>query len=100
MLRSLVIVSLLATAVAAVACDPFAPDLGNTPYLCSTSEPKCPEGYEAVEVPQPVLCECRLPGTNGNQPDAATQECSDNGTEPNDSIQTARPTPIGTNSQT
>jgi hypothetical protein len=99
MLRLVTTLSLLATAVIAVACDPFSPDLGDTPYRCATSEPKCPDGYEAVEVPQPVLCECRRPGTDGNQPDASSQDCSDNGSEPNDLVQNARVTPIGTQSQ-
>jgi hypothetical protein len=100
MLRLLTMLSLLAAAVIAVACDPFNPDLGDTPYRCATSEPKCPDGYEAVDVPQPILCECRLPGTDGNQPDASTMDCSDDGSEPNDLIQNARMTPIGTGSQT
>src|SRR6185369_13522 len=99
MLRLLTIVSMLAAAVIAVACDPFSPDLGNTPYRCATSEPKCPDGYEAVTVGQPTLCECRLPGTNGNQPDASSMDCTDEGTEPNDLVGNARPTPIGTGAQ-
>ena len=99
MLRLLTTLSFLAAAVIAVACDPFSPELGDTPYRCATSEPKCPDGYEAVTVPAPNLCECRLPGTNGNEPDASTMDCSDNGSEPNDLIQNARQTPIGTSSQ-
>jgi len=39
--------SLLACFVltAAAACSPFNPELGETPYLCGTEDPVCPEGY-------------------------------------------------------
>jgi hypothetical protein len=99
MLRLLTISSLLVAAVIAVACDPYSPDLGNAPYRCATSEPKCPDGYDAVTVGQPNLCECRLQGAPDSEPDASTMDCSDNGSEPNDLVANARPTPIGTSAQ-
>ena len=46
-------------AAALAACNPYNPDLGATPFRCGTSEPRCPDGYGAVDVPPPVLCECR-----------------------------------------
>jgi hypothetical protein len=101
MLRAISIASILAAAVLAVACDPYAPDLGDKPYRCATSEPKCPDGYDAVDVGQPNLCECQKPGSDPTpQPDAMpSQECSDDNTEPNDLISNARNTPLGTGAQ-
>jgi hypothetical protein len=101
MLRSLTIVSILAAAVVAAACDPFSPELSDTPYRCASVEPKCPDGYEAVEVGQPNLCECHKTGAAPGMADAGPSDmCSDNGTEPNDLFTNARNTPIGTGAMT
>src|SRR4029078_4406820 len=40
------------------ACDPYDPALGDTPFRCGTDEPRCPEGYLAVDI-TPVRCECQ-----------------------------------------
>jgi len=103
MLRLSATFLILFAAVAAVACDPFAPDLGDTPYRCGTdsdNKPTCPDGYEPVDVGQPTICECRVPGTNGNGPDAAPSGCANDPTEPNDQIADARSTPVGTAAMT
>jgi hypothetical protein len=36
-------------AAAAVNCSPYSPDLGNTPYLCADTEPKCPDDYACMD---------------------------------------------------
>lgn len=41
------IVTLLLIASAA-ACSPYSPDLGRTPFLCGSADPKCPDGYTCM----------------------------------------------------
>lgn len=45
-------------AVLAVACNPYDPKLGEKPFLCGGQEPKCPDGYFAVDVSE-TRCECQ-----------------------------------------
>jgi hypothetical protein len=98
MLRLFTASIIAATALAASACDPYNPDLGSRPYRCASEGPKCPDGYEAVEVPQPVVCECRLPDAPAEQADAGS--CANDPTEPNDFFANARQTPVGAGSMT
>ncbi|HVK75375.1 MAG TPA: hypothetical protein VM734_18725 [Kofleriaceae bacterium] len=49
MLRSSILMTALAAASLAAACNPYDPDLGPHPFQCSSSEPKCPDGYECVD---------------------------------------------------
>jgi hypothetical protein len=99
MLRLLGITTILTAALFA-ACNPYDPDLGQKPYRCGTSEPKCPDGYEAVDVGPPNICECVLDGdTGGDTPDAAGGCAADPG-EPNDSPASATATPIGAGATT
>lgn len=42
---------LLVIASAIGACTPYDPTLGDTPFLCGTTEPKCPEGYTCKMTP-------------------------------------------------
>ncbi len=93
MLRLLTIMTILAGAIAAVACDPFAPDLGTTPYRCATGDPKCPEGYDETMVGQPAVCVCHLHGAVDTVDASSCQ--NDDGSEPNDTFATARATPVG-----
>lgn len=74
----------------AASCTPYAPELGNAPFLCGDADPKCPEGYECVADPDPTITPprsiCLAPG--GMVPDADTGggfQCADDGSlEPND----------------
>ncbi len=76
-----------ALALVLAACSVYDPDLGGAPFLCGTSEPRCPDGYVAVDV-SVIRCECRRPG----QPDAGDgYACYPDPNEPNESF--ASPTP-------
>ena len=100
MLRLSVVFTLIfAAAAAAVACDPFAPDLGDVPYRCGSDDPKCPDGYEPVDVGQPAICECHKIGSGSHGPDASPANCGDE-TEPNDIMANARNTPVGSGATT
>jgi hypothetical protein len=99
MLRLFVCSTIFAAALAVVACDPYNPDLGETPYRCGSEEPKCPDGYDPVQVSPPNLCECHRHGTDGggDTPDAGGPlTCSSDPKEPNDTPASATPTSIGT----
>jgi hypothetical protein len=69
---------------ALAACNPYNPDLGQTPFRCGASEPMCPSGYACVA----GLCE----EDNGDGPDADVGNpdggCQDPA-EQNDMITTA-----------
>jgi hypothetical protein len=54
--------SLLVCAALALACNPYDPDLGDTPFRCGTDEPRCPDGYVAVEE-SVVRCICERAAT-------------------------------------
>lgn len=93
-------------AVVLGACDPYDPDLGDRPFRCDPQSQSCPEGYRAVTLPDPPYCECRrddgtLPdaGPGGGADGSGMFSCNDDsateGTNRNDNIQTATPTPIG-----
>ncbi len=34
-----------------VACSPYGPNLGETPFRCGSEEPRCPSGYDCQSVP-------------------------------------------------
>lgn len=67
--------------LAAAACDPYSPDLGDIPFRCEPADPmhpekqRCPDGYHPAAVAAPVFCECRRdgavdPGGGGGDADA------------------------------
>ena len=78
-----------ATAVALSACSPYDPELGDTPFRCGTSEPRCPEDYVCV-THSPTRQICEREGSQAvDPPDAAVQNrlCADDTElEPNDTI--------------
>jgi hypothetical protein len=39
----------LIAATTALSCTPYDPDLGLEPFLCGSTEPRCPDGYSCVE---------------------------------------------------
>lgn len=95
-LARLVLVSL-----AALACNPYNPDLGESPFLCGTDEPRCPDGYVAVDL-NATTCECKQEG--GDFPDAppagdgAAFSCNDDPNEDgsgNNSIDSPTDTGVG-----
>ncbi len=98
MLRRLLI-SLAATVGAVAlgaACNPYDPELGDSPFRCGTDEPRCPSGYECVEY-SPAEQICESGGGDEPEPDADPDnlDCNDDGAiEPNDTTATAWTTPI------
>ncbi|MCA9673433.1 MAG: hypothetical protein H6709_09075 [Kofleriaceae bacterium] len=87
----------VATLAALGACNPYDPDLGDSPFRCGTSDPKCPDGYECMVYSDTLqLCER---GADTSSPDARIDgsglTCNDDSSvEPNDDINTAWTTPI------
>jgi hypothetical protein len=84
--------------LALAACNPYSPDLGNTPFRCGTDEPRCPDGYECIEHSASMhVCE-RMGSTDvdaGPDEDAAGVVCNDDSDiEPNDTTAQAFLTPI------
>ncbi len=81
------------------ACSPYDPDLGGTPFLCGSVEPKCPDGYECMANAMGTMV-CTT--TSGNLVDASTSgfQCADDsileGTSRNDTIASAYGTPVAT----
>jgi hypothetical protein len=81
-----------------VACNPYNPDLGDTPFRCGAEDPRCPDGYECIEHSASMHI-CEREGFNevdaGPEEDAAELVCNDDSDiEPNDTIATAFLTPI------
>lgn len=70
-------------ALAAAACNPYDPQLGNVPFQCGSSDPRCPDGYTctpSVSFPDGVC----VKGSDVS-PDASTQFiCGEDRAEPND----------------
>ncbi len=84
----------------AAACSPYNPDLGQTPFKCGASEPKCPDDYECVPDTSSAQGVCKalnqVPGADGGvigSDGGGNVVCNDDAEiEPNDS--TADPTII------
>ena len=91
---------LILCSFAALACNPYNPDLGQSPFLCGTDEPRCPEGYVAVDV-SATSCECKADGVE--TPDAlltdgAAFSCNDDPNEAgggNDTAESSTDTGVG-----
>ena len=96
--KSILLAACGASAAALAACSPFAPELGNTPYLCADQEPRCPESYACLEDGNGRSI-CVAPG--GTLPDARPDsgggfQCApDDVLEPNDTIAEAFQTDVG-----
>lgn len=74
--------------VVAIGCNAYNPDLGPEPFLCGTSEPRCPDGYFCVQrVGENVCTREEVVGDAGSD---GNLQCSGDALEPNDSI--ANPT--------
>lgn len=85
-------IALSATALAA--CDPYDPDLGDTPFKCASKEPRCPDGYTCEN--DGVQDVCVRPDSSAGEVDAAsTFQCAnDSSIEPNNEPNTAFVTPV------
>ena len=71
----------LGLGAAAPACNPYDPDLGETPFQCGPAD-ACPDGYECNDSDLCVM-------------GGAEENCADDGPfEPNDTIDTATSTPV------
>jgi hypothetical protein len=86
--------------LAFAACNPYSPDLGDTPFRCGSEDPRCPDGYECIEHSASMHI-CEREGFNevdaGPEEDAAELVCNDDSDiEPNDTIAQAFLTPIPT----
>lgn len=95
------LLSLCLGSVFALACNPYNPDLGQSPFLCGTDEPRCPDGYVAVDV-SATACECQQAGADlvDSVPvgDGAPFSCNDDPNEDgtgNDSIDSPTDTGVG-----
>ncbi len=83
----------VACAVAA-GCNPYDPDLGNAPFECGTSEPRCPEGFTCHTYSDTnEICE-RTQSGDIDAPGGTFQCANDSSIEPNNDVQTAFVTPI------
>jgi hypothetical protein len=72
---------------------PYKPDLAKEPFLCNTTEPACPHGYNCQADEQGVMV-CVQNGLLAI-PDALPVNCADDhAMEPNDTIETAYVTPL------
>jgi hypothetical protein len=90
------LLALSTAALLAGACNPYDPDLGETPFRCGTTPPLCPEGYACVGS-DPASAVCVKPGGSGDGPDGGgnTGQCTgDNGNEPNEDTGDPTITPI------
>ncbi len=106
-MKTLLIVMAALLAVLAGACDPYHPDLGDTPFRCQPPDPmrpnlqRCPDGYMPVDVAPPTTCLCEKgtasqPDANMDQADSGMFSCNADPNEPNEDINTATPTTVGT----
>jgi hypothetical protein len=84
-------------AAALAACSPYDPDLGATPYLCATEEPRCPDDYTCMDDGLRPVC-VRSGGTAPDgRPDQSGFACAADGLlEPNDATSQAYQTDVGT----
>lgn len=97
-----VLATVLATGLglATLACNPYNPSLGDKPFLCGSDEPRCPEGYQAVEE-SATSCSCQREGgavIDALLTDSAPFVCNVDANEDgagNDSITTATDTGLG-----
>ncbi len=85
------------------ACSPYSPDLGAAPFICGTSDPLCPDGYDCVAGGSGGQMICVAAG--GTVPDASSGQCADDSNlEPNNMVSNAyvvpNPLPVMNNVKT
>jgi hypothetical protein len=82
-----------AVAAALHGCNPYDPDLSDTPFRCVAPDFDCPDGYDADM--SAGDCICKRSDAVTPQPDAAPQCDRDRSLEPNESTGAATQTPVG-----
>jgi hypothetical protein len=90
----------LALVVAATACSPYDPDLGESPFLCGPveQEKRCPDGYSCEMMTGGEYC---LRAGGMVPVDGNTSTCADDSMlEPNDMITSAYQTPVAAQKST
>ena len=76
-----------------LACNPYDPDLGDHPFRCGSTEPRCPDGYACNE--DTDVCERGEPTPDAAVTDGTPLSCNDDSSiEPNDTTSQAFTTPI------
>jgi hypothetical protein len=85
--------SLILASLSLVACSPYSPDLGYSPFFCGSAAPLCPDGYTCMGSGSGSSGTCI--STNGKMPDGGNNNgmCADDsqveGPGRNDTIMTA-----------
>jgi hypothetical protein len=93
-------VGIIAFVSFATACSPYDPDLGENPFTCGTSEPKCPDGYtcQTTTGEAPTRNICVIEGGQLIDANINAFACADDqtleGPSKNDTINTASQTPV------
>jgi hypothetical protein len=87
--RALVIATLLAAAAAG--CNTYDPDLGQAPFRCGSTEPRCPRDYTCVTYSEAEeICEILGLPDGGVGGDGGSLDCADDSEiEPNDTTELA-----------
>lgn len=91
--------ALLISAATAVSCSPYDPALGPAPFLCGSTEPRCPDGYICVErigADQVCLSDDVVADAGGD----GNLQCSGDTLEPNDSADYATAVPVPATGET
>jgi hypothetical protein len=82
-------------AAAIAGCSPYDPELSDTPFLCGSEAPRCPEGYACIADPDGrMVCSTRpaAPGTAGQI--SCAEDSPLETSARNDTIETAYRSPI------
>lgn len=98
-MRALLVSGLLAALAAATGCNTYDPDLGQSPFRCGSSEPRCPRDYTCVSHSDTEqICELLgLPDGGEGSGDGGDLACADDSElEPNDTTEVATNTQIPT----
>jgi hypothetical protein len=90
---------LLLFPVLLVACNPYAPDLGDDPFQCGTDNPKCPEGYVAVRRADTV-CVCQDEAPTPSNGFACNEDPYDQLGTSNGDARSATATAVGVSTKT
>ena len=85
MMRLSMLALVALAALAGASCNPYDPDLGQTPFFCADNPPSCPEGYgESFNGSGQCVC------TKA----AGPFECNADPREPNNEVLSATETPV------
>jgi hypothetical protein len=78
-----------------VACSPYDPSLGSTPFLCGSAAPPCPDGFNCVDQGAAMVCESPAAPAGSGSGSGSGFSCAPNGTlGSNNSVATAYQTPV------